>query len=223
MSIPRPRREDQQDPGVLDRRHLMPLGGVEDREQPRAARRPLAIGGIDLDIAVDHQHPGALVDLMLLELLALRQVDDDGATLGLGIEDLWGVRLHVEFVEVPALHHAGLYIRAVERETVRCARWSSRSTAPPGPASQPWLAGSRRPSASPTWTRAPCIAASRWRRSSAASIPRTASGWGRWPGISTSTSAGTPSASTASPSPAGSARRRSPSPPRRSPSTPLSG
>jgi hypothetical protein len=117
MPVPGPRGQHQQQPGILDRLHLMALFRVEDRQQTRSARGPLAIRRVELDIAVDDEQPGTLVHLMLLELLALGQVDDDRAPLGLGVEDLRRVRLHLQLVEVPAVHrHAALYIQ------VRCRR-----------------------------------------------------------------------------------------------------
>ena len=135
-----PRREHQEDPGVLDRLNLVALGGIEDRQQSGAPRGPLATGGVDLHVAVDYQDPGTLMDLMLLELLALGQVDDDRPALGLGFEDLRLMRLDFELVDVPALHgHAALYIRSIRRDRLRPPLHKSlRATAFAPELERPW-------------------------------------------------------------------------------------
>ena len=93
--------------------------GIEDRQQAGAARGRFATGVLISTFPSNDQHPGALVDLVLRELLALRQVDHDRPALGLGIEHLGLMRGDLEFVQVPALHrHAGLYIRRRGGETV---------------------------------------------------------------------------------------------------------
>ncbi len=84
---------------------------------PPAAHFPSGV--LMLDLTVDHQHPGPLVHLVLLQLLALGQVDDDRAALGLRVQHLRLARLHRQLVEVPALHrHAALYIQPGTARTV---------------------------------------------------------------------------------------------------------
>src|SRR5829696_6850511 len=198
----------------------MPLRRIEDREEPRGALGVVSVRGRDADQTADHQHPGALVDLVLLQLLALRQVDHDGAPLRLGVEHLWLMRLYFQFVQVPSVHgHAGLYIPASRAGNRVIGPWSSPRTAPPGPASRLWQKASRGPSGSPTSTPVRCTGPRHWPHSTAESTRRTASGSARWPGGSISHSRATRSAWMASPWREGSARRRSPSPPPRSRST----
>jgi hypothetical protein len=48
-------------------------------EQAGAARDECSVGSRQLDLAVDDDDPGALVNLMFLELLAGREVDHDRA------------------------------------------------------------------------------------------------------------------------------------------------
>src|SRR6266566_2813738 len=69
MPLPRPRAEYQHQPRVRLRPHLVPLVRVEVRQEPGAAGDVLA-AALDLDLAVRDQQVGALVDLVLLELLA---------------------------------------------------------------------------------------------------------------------------------------------------------
>ena len=61
----RPRGQDEQQPRVAARADLVALGGVEDRQQARAARDGL-LARDDVDLAVDDDQVGALVDLMVL-------------------------------------------------------------------------------------------------------------------------------------------------------------
>src|SRR3954447_11989792 len=118
MPVPRPRREHQQETRVLDGLHLVAFLRIEDRQQAGAARSVVAVRGVQHDAPVHHEQPGALVHLVLLELLPLGQVDDDRAALGLGVEHLRRVGVDLHLVEVPALHgHAALYIRSDAGET----------------------------------------------------------------------------------------------------------
>src|SRR2546421_9198400 len=69
VPLPRPRTEDQHQPRVRLGPDLVPLLRIEVREQPGAARDALP-AAVDLDLALRHQQVGALVNLVLLELLA---------------------------------------------------------------------------------------------------------------------------------------------------------
>src|SRR6476661_1969204 len=65
VAVARPRSEHEQQAGVGSGAHLVPLARLEDRQEPGTP------GGIaDLDLALDHDHVRALVDLVLLERLA---------------------------------------------------------------------------------------------------------------------------------------------------------
>jgi CMP/dCMP kinase len=104
VAVARPGSEHEEDPGVLEGGHLVTLGRIEDRQQPGRALGGVAIGRGDPDDPIDHQHPGPLVHLVLLQLLALRQVDQDRAALGFGVQHLRLMRLDPELVQVPAVH-----------------------------------------------------------------------------------------------------------------------
>ena len=83
---------------------LVALARVEHEEEPRAARGR-ALGAVDLDLAVDDDDVGALVDLVVLQALAGREVDDDRPRLAArGVQDCGLVRRDVERAQVPVLH-----------------------------------------------------------------------------------------------------------------------
>ena len=78
------------------------------RQCPAPPRLPA-----ELDLAVDHDDVGALVHLVLLQLLAGRQVDQDRPRLtARGMQDLRLVRLDFERAQVPVLHGAERYASA---------------------------------------------------------------------------------------------------------------
>ena len=95
----RPRGQKQQEAGVAARIDAMALGVLEldqgadpaGGDLPRVERR-------DLDLAGDDDQPGALVDLVVVEALARRQVDEDRARVVVRLEDLGVTRLRVELV-----------------------------------------------------------------------------------------------------------------------------
>src|SRR3954464_5113234 len=103
MPLPRPRRQHQHDPRVGLRGHLVVLPGLEVGEEARAAGLRPAVRG-QLDLALCHEQVGPLVDAVLLELLARREVDRDHPGLAVGAQHLGLVRLHVERVDVPGVH-----------------------------------------------------------------------------------------------------------------------
>src|SRR5215217_5142844 len=103
-----PGREHEQHPRVAAGTHLVALAGVEDGEQTGPAGHGVAVALRDLHLARDHDEVGALVHLMILELLAGREVERDRARLAAArVEDLGLVRLDAERGEVPVLHAAG--------------------------------------------------------------------------------------------------------------------
>ena len=100
MPVAGPRREHEQQPGVADRADGMALAGIEDRGEPRPAGR-----AGELDLALDHDDVGALVHLVLGELLARLEHDGDRARgAALGMQDPRLARLDVERSQVPELH-----------------------------------------------------------------------------------------------------------------------
>src|SRR6185312_3866895 len=69
-----PRSEHEQQPRVGLGPHLMALAGVEHREEPGAGPDGVAVAATDVDLALDDHEMGALVDLVVLEQLARRQI-----------------------------------------------------------------------------------------------------------------------------------------------------
>src|SRR3954453_21631110 len=105
-----PWRQQQHEPRVGLGRDLVALGALEVGQEPRAARLRAAIVGRDLDLALGHEQIRALVHLMVLELLAAREVDGDHPGLGIRAQHLRLVHGHVQRVDLPSLH---------------CVSWSS--------------------------------------------------------------------------------------------------
>src|SRR5688500_9068854 len=92
MPLARPGREEQQQARVARGAHLVPLLGVEVRDEAGPARNRRA-ALLDLDVARGHHDPRALVHLVVLEPLARGQVDRDHPRLRIGPKDLRLVRL----------------------------------------------------------------------------------------------------------------------------------
>ena len=104
MTLPRPRGEDEQQARIAARADLVALAGAEDGQQTRAAAVAL-VARDDLDLSVDDDQVGALVDLMVLERLAGGEVQHDRARLApRGVQDQRLVRLDGEAAQVPVLH-----------------------------------------------------------------------------------------------------------------------
>ena len=116
------------------------LLGVELRHEAGAALRPLAAARDDLDLAFDDGDPRALVHLVLLELLALRELQrDDARGVGRG-QDLRLVGLDLEISDVPRLHRDDPTRRLDRRRSIASASRSSgtvreilKKPSPPGP------------------------------------------------------------------------------------------
>src|SRR3954452_9677539 len=113
-----PGREHEQYPRVAAGTHLVALARVEHGEQARPAGHGVAVALRDLDLARDDDEVGALVHLVVLELLTGREVERDRAGLAAArVADLGLVpldpqagaapRLDAEAGEVPVLHAAG--------------------------------------------------------------------------------------------------------------------
>ena len=72
MAVAGRRCEHELTPRVGPRPHLVALAGVEDCEEPGAGGDRLAGAAADVDLAVDDDEVGALVDLVVLKELAGR-------------------------------------------------------------------------------------------------------------------------------------------------------
>src|ERR671936_772568 len=102
MTLAGPWRQDQEQPGIGARPHLVALLGLEvGKEAGPAALAAAAL--LDLHLAVDHHEVGALVHLVVLEQLAARKVDRDHARLVVGAEDPRVMRSDIERADVPAV------------------------------------------------------------------------------------------------------------------------
>ena len=141
-----------------------PRGARWGRTRPSSPAPPLAARTPSTSIAPgDHHQPGALVHLVLGEALAGGKLDHDRPPLGLGVEHLRLVRLHVELGDLPGSHRAS---ESREPGQLYPQRHVDRHRRPGrAPASRPWRGRSPRASASPTSTPGRCTGASRWRRS----------------------------------------------------------
>ena len=94
VPLARPGGEEKDQPGVACRAHLMRLLGVEVRDEAAAAgHRPSVL--LELHVAARHDHPGPLVDLVLLQALAGREVDRDNPCLWVAAQHFGLVWLNV--------------------------------------------------------------------------------------------------------------------------------
>src|SRR6187397_80763 len=118
MPLAWPWRQEQEEPCVGLRAHLVALLGLEVGDQARAARlaRPVLLY---LHLTRRDHHPGALVDLVLLEPLPSREIDGDDPRLGIASQDLRLMRLHVQRGDVPGLHASARYPRGEASGTAR--------------------------------------------------------------------------------------------------------
>ena len=104
VSLAWPRREEEQEPGVVGGAHLASLVGIELGQQPGTAADRIASRLLDLNRPRDDEQPGAFVNLVLLEALARGKLNCDRPTLFLRVEDGRVVGLHVQRRDVPAPH-----------------------------------------------------------------------------------------------------------------------
>ena len=111
VARPRPGREEEKDLGAVGAADVATLVGLEVHERPGRSVEPLAPGA-DLGHSVDDYDPGVLLDLVVTELLAGVEVDEDGARLGLAEEDdgigcSSGGR---DLAQLPRLHGERVYL-----------------------------------------------------------------------------------------------------------------
>src|SRR6185295_14669971 len=76
-----PRREHEENPRVILGAHLVPLLGRRERESAWPGLERFATRILDLDPSVDDDDPGALVHLVILQLLTGGEVDEDRSAL----------------------------------------------------------------------------------------------------------------------------------------------
>ena len=80
VTIPGPRREQEEDPSALRGSQRVPLVRVEAEEGADAGRGRL-LAGTDLHVAIEHGHPGVLLHLVIAKLLPRVQDDQDRTRL----------------------------------------------------------------------------------------------------------------------------------------------
>ncbi len=105
MARPGPRSEEKQEPGPSFGRDGVPLPGLEEQERSRLRLEALA-GGFDIDRALDDEDERVLPDLVVAELLARVEPDQDGSSLVVGVENdgrpaAFG---RLDLVQAPAAH-----------------------------------------------------------------------------------------------------------------------
>src|SRR3712207_6844021 len=104
MALPGPRREDEEQAGVRPGAHPVGLAGIEDREEARPSGDAFTLP-VALVLTGPHDEVRTLVLLVLLQPVAARQRDRDGARVTAdGVQELRLARLDVERPEVPVLH-----------------------------------------------------------------------------------------------------------------------
>jgi hypothetical protein len=86
------------------------FSGLEPKERPCADLRHLGSGG-HLDGAVDDQHPGVLVYLVLAQLLTRLEDDEDGARTSVLVHyhRITCSRRRVHLEQIPVLHSGSLF------------------------------------------------------------------------------------------------------------------
>ena len=104
MAIAGPRREEDQEPRIRERRDGVALARSELEHVPTPGRYAFAVRRRHLDLPLDHNDPSMLVNLVLLQLLAGRKTQQDHPRVLGGGEDLRLVRLCVDGSQVPTFH-----------------------------------------------------------------------------------------------------------------------
>ena len=92
----------------------MAFMGVELEHQARSARDTLAGGhGGQLDLSLDHHDPGALVNFMLLEAFAGREMQQDRTCIIGSRKNVRPVWLHIDGPQIP-IPHSGLLTHRID-------------------------------------------------------------------------------------------------------------
>lgn len=104
MTLTRPGRQAEQQPGIAERAHLVALGRYEVHE-PMGAETLFLVAGADRHLAVEDDDERVLVDLMVRQALAGGEREqDDPVGVVVGAQDARRMRRHGLGIEVPYLH-----------------------------------------------------------------------------------------------------------------------
>ena len=105
MAEARPGREEEEDPRAVRARHGAPLVGLEGEERARLGVERLA-SGLDPNASLDDEHVGVLLDLVIAELLAGLEADENRARRLSRVEHHRGAATarRLDFLQVPAAH-----------------------------------------------------------------------------------------------------------------------
>lgn len=98
----------------------MALPWSELDQESSAAACALAGSGGQVDLAIEDEHPRALVDLVLSQALPRREVQHDRTSGVARGEDLGQPRLEVERCELPAVHRSTV-VACMAVDAIRCA------------------------------------------------------------------------------------------------------
>ena len=109
MALGGPGGEDEQQARAALARDRTALGGLEEEERSRLRFGRLLIR-LDAHRTVQHQDELVLAHLMLAELLARLEADEDGAPFAVRMQDGWGdaSARRVDLAQVPPAHGAML-------------------------------------------------------------------------------------------------------------------
>src|SRR5215208_2223188 len=128
-----PGGEQEHEPRVAHRAYLVRLLRVEVGDEAAATGDRSSVL-LELHLTGSHDHPRALVDLVLLETLAGRKVDRDHARLRVASQHVRMVWLDVQRGDVPGLHaresNQRPAVRALRRRSSPPARAADRTSGP---------------------------------------------------------------------------------------------
>jgi hypothetical protein len=104
MSRAGPRSKTQHQAALADCPHLVALARIP-MDQARCRQVPLAVCGTDVQLTSEEEHEGVLVNLVLLEGLALwQQQHDDAIGLLVRAQYPWAMSLPRHVIQLPGLH-----------------------------------------------------------------------------------------------------------------------
>jgi hypothetical protein len=112
MALAGPRGEQQENLGALVTAERVALVRLEMRERARAGHHLLAARA-NPGLSIDHQDPSMLLHLVVAELLAGIEADEDGAGLVFAQEDDWRTASlrRLDLREMPGFHGCGSLTR----------------------------------------------------------------------------------------------------------------
>ena len=106
MALAGPRREHEQQPCAAEGGHRVPLVRIE-AEEPAGPGVDEVAARLDPRLALDDENKSGLPDLVLAELVAGSERDEDDASFAVARVE-HGRRVSIHVVEVPMLHERGL-------------------------------------------------------------------------------------------------------------------